>query len=82
FIEKLWRVLNHKDTLENLRLVGKSYGSGAIKVEPSGLRKLPVPEHLVEVYQLEVKPSKMNGQLSLFDKSGGLPSPGFVRSKH
>lgn len=40
YIDNLWKALNHPDTLENLKLVGKSYGSGAIKVEPGNLNKL------------------------------------------
>jgi|GEM_PF-254997 len=53
YIRNLWLALNHQDTLANLQLVGKSYGSGAIKVEPSGLRELPIPEHVVALYNLE-----------------------------
>lgn len=53
FIEKLWQALNHPDTLENLKLVGKSYGSGAIKVEPGNLNKLPIPEHIVKEFDLK-----------------------------
>jgi adenine-specific DNA-methyltransferase len=41
-LEKLWRVLNHPQTIENLKLVGKSYGDGAIKVEPRALERLPL----------------------------------------
>lgn len=44
---RLWNVLNHPDTLANLPLVGKSYGDGAIKVEPRSLEKLPIPDHLL-----------------------------------
>ncbi len=42
FEEKLWRVLSDPDTLANLKMVGKSYGQGAIKVEPRALEKLLV----------------------------------------
>ena len=52
YIENLWLALNHPDTLENLKFVGKSYGSGAIKVEPSNLSKLPIPEHIVHRFFL------------------------------
>lgn len=45
--EKLWQALNHPDTIANLRLVGKSYGSGAIKVEPRALERLPIPTHVL-----------------------------------
>jgi hypothetical protein len=51
-IDNLWQALNHPDTLVNLQLVGKSYGSGAIKVEPRNLDKLPIPDHIVEKYEL------------------------------
>lgn len=52
FVEKLWQALNHPDTLENLKLVGKSYGSGAIKVEPGNLNKLPISERIVKQFGL------------------------------
>ena len=47
FVERLWKVLRHPETLANLPLVGKSYGSGAIKVEPRALERLPLPEAAV-----------------------------------
>lgn len=46
-VEALFETLNAPETIANLRLVGKSYGSGAIKVEPRALERLPLPEHLV-----------------------------------
>jgi len=54
YVEKLWAILKHPDTLKNLSLVGKSYGSGAIKVEPRALENLPIPEYLVK--KIERKP--------------------------
>jgi hypothetical protein len=33
----LWQLLQHPETVKNLVRVGKSYGSGAIKVEPRAL---------------------------------------------
>jgi hypothetical protein len=48
FVDKLWQVLDHPETAANLPSVGKSYGSGAIKVEPRSLEKLPLPLYLVE----------------------------------
>jgi adenine-specific DNA-methyltransferase len=47
YLEKLWQILRHPETVANLRLVGKSYGAGAIKVEPRALEKLPIPASLV-----------------------------------
>lgn len=46
FSAKLWRALQHPDTVKNLSLVGKSYGAGAIKVEPRALERLPIPDHV------------------------------------
>jgi len=62
YINRLMQALNHQDTLKNLRLVGKSYGSGAIKVEPRNLGKLPIPDHIVEQYGLKA------GRLIFIDK--------------
>jgi adenine-specific DNA-methyltransferase len=47
FINQLWTILSHPKTIENLSLVGKSYGGGAIKVEPRSLEKLRLPLELV-----------------------------------
>ncbi len=44
FVEQLWSVLQRPETISNLSLVGKSYGSGAIKVEPRALERLPLPQ--------------------------------------
>ncbi|NJM54029.1 MAG: hypothetical protein HC846_11975 [Blastocatellia bacterium] len=52
FIENLWQVLRHPETLSNLSLIGKSYGSGAIKVEPRSLEKLPLSKKLLIKYNL------------------------------
>jgi len=66
YVENLWQALNHPDTLENLRLVGKSYGSGAIKVEPSNLNKLPIPEHIVQQFNIKRPYKTPEGQLDFF----------------
>jgi hypothetical protein len=42
-VRRLWRALNHPATLANLLYVGKSYGHGAIKVEPRQLEALEIP---------------------------------------
>ncbi len=63
FVEKLWRVLQHPDTIANLALVGKSYGAGAIKVEPRGLEQLPLPIHVLEEVGLQPEPKVVQAQL-------------------
>lgn len=47
-INKFWQVLNHQETVANLPLVGKSYGSGAVKVEPRALERLPLSPQIVD----------------------------------
>ncbi|MBU3978698.1 SAM-dependent methyltransferase [Patescibacteria group bacterium] len=47
YINKLWQILNNPKTINNLKLVGKSYGSGAVKVEPKSLANLPIPEEVI-----------------------------------
>jgi adenine-specific DNA-methyltransferase len=46
--EKLWRALNHPRTIANLIFVGKSYGGGAIKVEPRQLDSLEIPQEVLK----------------------------------
>jgi hypothetical protein len=60
FVERLWKILNHPDTISNLALIGKSYGDGAVKVEPRALEKLPIPDHVIQEAGLPV-------QLRLFE---------------
>lgn len=47
-VERLWQLLQHPDTISNLARVGKSYGAGAIKVEPRALEALPIPVTALE----------------------------------
>lgn len=47
FIESLWQALNHPETIANLKLVGKTYGNGAIKVEPRALERLLLPARVL-----------------------------------
>lgn len=42
FLKCLSNALNHPETVSKLSLVGKSYGDGAIKVEPRQLDNLPI----------------------------------------
>jgi adenine-specific DNA-methyltransferase len=48
YIDRLWDILQNRETVNNLNLVGKSYGSGAIKIEPRALERLPIPESLAQ----------------------------------
>ncbi len=48
FVDALWRVLSDARTAANLWLVGKSYGNGAVKVEPRALERLPLPDESVD----------------------------------
>jgi adenine-specific DNA-methyltransferase len=52
-VERLWRVLRHPQTVSNLALVGKSYGAGAIKVEPRALERLPLSDTVLAEAGLE-----------------------------
>lgn len=78
YIHNLWQALNHPDTLENLKLVGKSYGSGAIKVEPRNLSLLPIPEHIVTQYKLDRPYISKDGQLEIFRE----PKNRYAAKKH
>ena len=62
-INNLWKVLNHPDTLKNLKYVSKSYGSGALKAEPQNLKNLIIPEGLVKMYSLEPKRKMIDNRL-------------------
>jgi len=53
FVDKLWKVLQHPETITNLSLVGKSYGAGAIKVEPRALERLILPESVISEVGLQ-----------------------------
>lgn len=72
--ELLWRVLNHPSTLDNLRFVGKSYGDGAIKVEPRNLEELIIPSLVMEEFGL--REPEIHEQLALLEQSTikGFPS--------
>jgi hypothetical protein len=55
YIERLWCILGHPDTVANLAMIGKSYGDGAIKVEPRALEKLPIPDYVIALFGLPVQ---------------------------
>lgn len=50
--KNLWQALNTPEVLSNLQYVAKSYGGGAIKVEPRALEQLPIPESIVRALSL------------------------------
>ena len=64
--ERLWRALNHPLTLRNLVYVAKSYGSGALKVEPRQLEHLIIPFPVVEEFSL--LPRETADQLTLLEE--------------
>lgn len=69
-VKKLWRVLNHPDTLANLSFVSKSYGGGALKTEPRQLDQLEIPQSVLdEVGLASLKPAS---QPMLLDKTHHL----------
>lgn len=57
-IDRLWQVLSHDETIANLPLIGKSYGGGAIKVEPRALERLLLPMHLLAQHGVELPPAE------------------------
>ncbi len=68
FEEMLWDILDHPDTVANLSKVGKSYGGGAVKVEPRALERLPLPDHLISATGLGALAEQRQGSLDLFDQ--------------
>lgn len=54
--ERLYAALNHPATIANLAKVGKSYGDGAIKVEPGSLARLPIPQSVIDEVGLTTPP--------------------------
>ena len=70
YVRKLWRALNHEDTQANLVFVGKSYGGGALKVEPRQLDTLEIPQHVLN--EVGLTPIRAWDQMALLD----APRPG------
>ncbi|NJM55155.1 MAG: hypothetical protein HC841_03850 [Verrucomicrobiae bacterium] len=64
---RLWQALNHPATLAHLQFVGKSYGDGAIKVEPRALEQLTIPREVIEEFDL--RPNSVQRQQLLLDQS-------------
>jgi len=65
FLEALWLALSDPETIGNLLFVGKSYGAGAIKVEPRALETLPIPASVASKVGLPV--GEEAEQISLFE---------------
>lgn len=74
--ESLWRLLNAPEALEGLAAVGKTYGSGAIKVEPRALERLPLPRSLCVRYGLPAETNstqlKLMEDATLYESAGKL----------
>ena len=66
-VQKLWQALNHPDTLKNLAFAGKSYGNGAIKVEPRQLDTLEIPDSVLQ--EVGLKSPEVATELALFDRT-------------
>lgn len=64
FADKLWEVLQHPKTLAALSWVGKSYGAGAIKVEPRALERLRLPEEVLSRAALPANPTSLQLKLA------------------
>lgn len=74
-VRQLWRALNHPATLQNLAFAGKSYGGGALKVEPRQLETLEIPAAVLDEVGLESPP--VATELMLLE----APTPKAVRHR-
>jgi hypothetical protein len=68
-VERLWRALNHPATIRNLAFAGKSYGGGAVKVEPRQLESLEIPLSVLK--ELGLKSPPVSEELVLLEKPVG-----------
>jgi len=73
-LRNLWQALNHPDTLANLAFVGKSYGGGALKVEPRQLEALEIPQHVLDCAGMVVTVAPP--QQYLLDQNSALSETG------
>jgi adenine-specific DNA-methyltransferase len=78
YVEKLWRALNHEDTQANLIFVGKSYGGGALKVEPRQLDALEIPQHVLK--EVGLVPAQSWNQTALLESSQPKPKKRICRT--
>jgi hypothetical protein len=68
FIRRLGALLSHPDTVANLGLVGKSYGAGAVKVEPRALERLPLSARALRDANIAPPTRATQLELSLAEK--------------
>jgi hypothetical protein len=78
-MKRLWCALNHPDTIRNLALVGKSYGGGALKVEPRQLDCLEIPMSVLKEVGLE--PPLLETELMLLEQPTKTGKIGSKRSE-
>jgi adenine-specific DNA-methyltransferase len=78
YVEKLWRALNHEDTQANLVFVGKSYGGGALKVEPRQLDALEIPQHVLK--EVGLAPAQSWSQVALLETAELKPKKRIIAS--
>jgi hypothetical protein len=71
-VQKLWRALNHPDTIQNLAFAGKSYGGGAVKVEPRQLDSLEIPASVVR--EVGLNSPEVATELFLLEEAAGKES--------
>lgn len=64
YVDRLWKILNHPDTVAKLAMIGKSYGDGAVKVEPRALEKLPIPDNVIEQSGIQTPMRLFEGEAS------------------
>lgn len=54
YVEQMWRILNDPSATAALASVGKTYGGGAVKVEPRALERLPLSTKLMSQVGVEI----------------------------
>ncbi len=74
-LEELWSILRNPATVANLVRVGKSYGSGAIKVEPRSLERLPIPKFLVADLELSPRRTPVQLPMRFYEKKPSISRP-------
>lgn len=65
-LDRWWRLLQGEWLQDALHAVGKTYGGGAVKVEPRALERLPIPVPLLQTERLICESAEDCGQSVLF----------------